>query len=213
VLAVPDLAAGIAQLRARLGADPLPGGRHAGLGTWNAVLPLALSPALGAGPAYLELIAADPLSAPPSRPRPFGLDSLRRPRLVGWAVRTDAIDAAVRAARENGFDAGAVVAVERETPDGARLRWRLSALPRPAADGLAPFLIDWGDAPQPSRAAPALCRLEAFCGLHPEPARVTATLAAIGASLALEHAPRAGLRATIAGPLGRIVLGDEPEPG
>src|SRR5262245_8845671 len=199
VYAVPDLSAAVAALEQALGLRPLPGGRHEGLATHNALLPI------GAG-AYLELIAADPEQPAAAGPRPFGLDALERPRLVTWAARSGDLDAAIRAARERGYDPGEVLELTRAAPDGARLRWRLSLRREPFGDGLVPFLIDWGESPHPSDRGPAGASLRLLSGEHPQPAAVRSALAALGASLEVHSAPRPRLVALLEGPAGRLRL-------
>jgi hypothetical protein len=199
IYAVPDLEAGIADFEARLGAVPLHGGRHALLGTWNAILPLT-------GGDYVELIAADPGAPEPAGPRPFGLDGLAAARLVTWAARSTDLDADVAAARARGYDPGLVIPVGRDTPDGERLEWRLTIAPEPAPGGLVPFLIDWGDAAHPSSVAAPVCRIEDFAGVSPDPDGVRLQLDALDLKLPLEVGTPAHLRATLVGPAGEVLL-------
>lgn len=58
---------------------------------------------------------------------------------LGWAVRTDAIEAV---AARHGLD---VVDGSRARPDGSVLRWRLAGVERAVADPALPFFIEWGD--------------------------------------------------------------------
>ncbi len=199
VYAVPDLEVAVDELAESLGAVAIPGGRHPGLGTRNAILPLE-------GGCYLELIARDEEADAPRGPRPFGLDGLAAPRLVTWAARSTRLDDDVEAARDRGFDPGVIAPVDRAQPDGTRLRWRLTLREDPGAGGLVPFLIDWGEAPHPSTASAAVCRVEAFTGTHPEPAPVLEMLAALGVALPVEAGEPAGLRASLIGPEGVVVL-------
>jgi hypothetical protein len=133
---------------------------------------------------------------------PFGLASDAGPRLLTWAARTRDLDAAVELSRRSGFDPGAIVELSRETPDGKRLRWRLSVAREPVGEGLVPFLIDWGQNPHPSAMSEARCRLDVFRAEHPEPASIRGALAALGCPLAVSRGPRACLFATLAGPNG-----------
>ena len=68
VLAVPDLADGVAGFEGLTGVRPV-GRSHEGLGTANFLV------GLGVG-AYLEIIGPDPDRPRPGRPRPFGIDDL-----------------------------------------------------------------------------------------------------------------------------------------
>src|SRR5690348_7308217 len=127
----PDLADAVAGVEERLGVRAQPGGQHTGLGTHNALL--ALGPQT-----YLEIIAPDPgQPQPPSRP--FGLGGVSRSGLAGWAIACHDIDAAVARARGRGYDPGEVTSMQRATPAGAVLRWRLTL--GAVAGGLVPFLI------------------------------------------------------------------------
>ena len=65
------LAEGVAHVEAMLGVKMAPGGKHAVMGTHNALL--------GLGAIYLEVIAADPDAPAPGRPRWFNLDEFRGP--------------------------------------------------------------------------------------------------------------------------------------
>ena len=199
VYAVPDLERGIADIKRQLGVEAAHGGKHTGRGTHNALL------SLGAG-AYLEIIAPDPGQPPPSMPRPFGLDSLREPRLVTWAVRVHDIDHCVEAARNAGYDPGPPIAMTRRRPDGYEMRWRASIHLDLPGDGLVPFLIEWEVDEHPSKAAPRGAGLVDLEAEHPRPAEIEAMLEAIGAGLPVTESARPALIATIEGPNGTIVL-------
>ena len=140
VYAAPSLPAAIADVAERFGVRAQAGGKHIGLGTHNALL--ALGPRT-----YLEIIAPDPGQPEPSMPRPFGLDRVSYGRLAGWALACDDIDAAVAGARSHGYDPGDVINGRRVGPTGTALRWRMTI--SRTADGLVPFLINWGDTEHP----------------------------------------------------------------
>src|SRR5215470_5106565 len=106
VYGVEDLQVGIEDLAGRLGVRALPGGKHIGRGTHNALL------ALGGG-SYLEIIARDPDQAEAAGPVAFALDRIRLPRLVGWAVRVSDIEQQVQRARGRGYDPGPVYNMSR----------------------------------------------------------------------------------------------------
>jgi hypothetical protein len=201
VYAVPDLTRAMDDFERRLGVRPAPGGRHEGLGTHNAILPLA-------GRSYVELIAPDPEGGTPSRARPFGLDSLDAPRLVTWAARSEQIEETVANSRTRGFDPGVVLDLSRASPSGELLRWKLSLRSEPGGDGLIPFVIDWGRTPHPGESHTGLtdCGLDHFSGVHPEPALVTAALEALGAALTIQPGDGPTLKGTISGPAGEMDL-------
>jgi Glyoxalase-like domain len=197
VYAAPDLQAAVADVAERFGVRARIGGRHVGRGTRNALL--ALGPQT-----YLEIIAPDPEQPEPAVPRPFGLDSADRGRLVRWAVACDDIDAAVAGARGHGYDPGDVVDGHRAEPAGTVLRWRMTS--GEMADGLAPFLISWGDTEHPARSAPRGLTLEAFRIEHPDPPSLLAALTALGANAEIKPAAAAALVARLSGPNGSMVL-------
>ena len=198
VYAVPDLEAAVAHFEAKLGAAPRAGGKHDGLGTHNAILS-------GGAQRYVELIAADPEEPAPAQPRPFGLDRLKRARLVTWAVRSGDIAADVERSRQAGFDPGLVLEVSRQQPNGERVAWKLSLRPESYGDGLVPFVIDWGQAAHPAEAG-ARCSLEGFRGLHPDPDSIRSALDALGVSFEVAIGSAPELRSVVVGPSGRLEL-------
>jgi hypothetical protein len=176
VVVANDLRSGCDWVEERLGARPLPGGKHAAMGTHNAVLSLGKR-------FYLEVIAVDPEGIKPARTRWFDLDEPRMraalaegPHLAHWVARTTDVDAA--AARVP--DLGAPTPMSR-----GDLHWRIT-IPddghRPGR-GLVPTLIQWPGARHPTDTmADSGCRLVAIAGEHPDPAVVRAALATLGLS-------------------------------
>jgi Glyoxalase-like domain len=197
VYAVLDLETAIDEFEQRTGVRPAMGGRHLGVGTHNALA------SLGDG-AYLELIAADPLQDRPALPRPFGLDGLTAPRLTGWAVRCTDITATVAAARARGYDPGDPIDMQRTTPGGDVLRWRLTLAS--AGGGVIPFLIDWGVTPHPSSTTPAGLRLAALHVEHPDPATITTAFAALDLHCTVVEAAEPAIVTALDGPHGRVEL-------
>jgi hypothetical protein len=195
VVAAADLDAGAAWVRAVLGAECRPGGRHERMGTHNRLLRLG-------DDIYLEVIAVDPAARLPGRPRWFGLDTLAldaMPRLVGWVARADDISAAAAASPE---PLGAIERMSR-----GDLSWRLTVPP----DGLlplggaAPLLIQWDTSHHPAARLPddglALVRLDVT---HPDPDRVRRLLTAVGFAgpVAIHSGDRVAVAAEIRTPSG-----------
>ncbi len=192
VYATPDLDATAQTMTDALGLAPAPGGSHPGMGTRNLLY------GLGDG-RYFELIGPD--ESQHVAPRWFGIAALTRPRLVGWAIRTERLDFVVAGARERGYDPGNPVEMSRQSDEGL-LTWRLT-MPR---DTLIPFLIEWGETPHPSARDLPLLTLESFAGEHPDPNLARETLGALGIGLTLRRAQQTRLTATLNGPTGSLDL-------
>jgi hypothetical protein len=135
VLAVADPDEAAAALERDLGLEASGGGRHDALGTFNRLVWL--------GDSYLELIGvfdrslaeASWIGAPAVRALDAGGG------LATWALASDAIDVDVADRRSVGADLAQPIPGERRRPDGAVVRWRLSA-PRQLGPGEPPFLIE-----------------------------------------------------------------------
>jgi hypothetical protein len=110
------------------GLASIEGGRHPGWGTANRIVPL--------GDAYLELVAVvDEAEAADSA---FGRWVASAPAgPLGWAVRTDRLDAV---AARLGL---AVTEGSRVGRDGRLIRWRLAGVEEAAAEPCRPFFIEW----------------------------------------------------------------------
>lgn len=191
-IAAASLAEGLAFVESALGGSLAPGGQHAAMGTHNRLL------ALGPGE-YLEVIAIDPTAPPPGRARWFGLDGFAgAPRLAGWVVACDDLDAALAAS-----GAGQALALAR-----GDLRWRMGVAEGGVMpfDGCFPALIEWQGAAHPrQRLADAGCRLAALEVSHPRADDLDLALPLRDARVRLVTGP-AGLRAALDTPRGRVWL-------
>ncbi|MDA3031919.1 MAG: VOC family protein [Actinomycetota bacterium] len=197
VYAVADLNAGIDWFEQQTGIRPAMGGAHVGLGTHNALVSF--------GECYLEIIAPDPGQPDPEMPRPFGIDDLDDPGLVGFAVRPaddETIEDLVDRCFDTGYDPGPINDMSRQAPNGDLLAWVLTFPSSPTL----PFIIDWGDTPLPSTTQPGGVELESFAVHHPLPFSVMGPLAALGLDIVVVAASRAALTATITGPGGSAEL-------
>jgi hypothetical protein len=132
---------------------------------------------------------------------------LEEAHIITWAAATQDLDAAVERAKNSGYDPGTAIEVARETPEGERLTWRLTMSGNFSADGLVPFLIDWGSSPHPSKTSEAVCSIEGFSATHPDPDLVRGMLNQLGVSLDVELGEEPRLRASIVGPDGSFELG------
>jgi hypothetical protein len=184
VLGTADLDNGAAWLERFLGVALSPVGTHLRMGTHNRLLSL--------GPdCYLELIAIDPAGQEPFMPRWFGLDTrdvqeriASRPRLLGWAARTDQIEVLDR---KTGGVLGGVHPMER-----GNFRWRITipADGYPVESGLVPSLIQWDVPIHPCQRLPdQQCRFEWMEAAHPNPAKVEYLLDELGLSGKLKLTP------------------------
>jgi len=131
ILPVRDLALEAAGLEARYGLASVEGGRHPAWGTANRIVPL--------GDSYLELVTvADRETAARTA---FGqwIAAATPGRLLGWAVRTDSIDAVARRLGQP------VHPGSRVTPSGAVISWRSVGADIATHEAGLPFFIQWGD--------------------------------------------------------------------
>lgn len=191
VVAAATLEQGEEFIAERTGARPQRGGKHAAMGTHNALLRVGVD-------TYLEVIAVDPDAQPPAHPRWFELDrpamkaSLEvSPRLVAWAVRCSDIDSARATCL---IDPGPVHPMSR-----GEFHWRITiaddgSLP---AGGALPILLAWPDVRHPTDTMPdSGVRLATLAAAHPDPGRIRAALAALGLSdvlqLTYDAKPRLG---------------------
>lgn len=135
IIAVRDLDEASELLERTVGLRATGGGRHEALGTANRLAWF--------GDSYLELVTVvDPEIAKASwlgAPTAAALE--RGDGFVGWALRTDGLDADVRSARATGARFGDPQPGERTRADGTVVRWRV-ALPGPIGPAELPFLIE-----------------------------------------------------------------------
>jgi hypothetical protein len=184
IIAVADLEAAAGELERRHGLASVEGGRHAGWGTANRIVPL--------GDAYVELITvvdeAEAAGSAFGRWVAAGLDSAPG-RPLGWVARTDRLDEVVA---RLGLTP---TAGSRPAGDGRLLRWRLAGVEQASTEPALPFFVEWGDGtPLPGRAEvrhPAgAIRLERL-DLSGDAERVTAWLGTDKVPIAVAPGPSA----------------------
>jgi len=199
VYATPDLNLGIDKLEKLLGVRATPGGQHLGLGTRNALI--ALGPLT-----YLEIVGPDPEQPKPARPRWFGIDELKAPRLARWAANGNDLDQLVSEAALHGVKLGAVTSGSRNREDGVVLSWRLTDPFTVLANGIVPFFIDWGQTPHPAQSAAQGSKLANLRAEHPGAKPIQEMLSWLGRDLRVYAGSRPALIATITSPQGRVEL-------
>jgi hypothetical protein len=199
VYATPDLDRGIQEIERALGVRATPGGQHLGRGTRNALV--ALGPA-----SYLEIIAPDPNQPSPKDPRPFGIDELKRSRLVAWAVKGENLELLRKEATSNGVQLGEIRSGSRRRADGVELSWQLTEHSGPDVNAVVPFFIDWGTSPHPARSAAQGATLISLRAEHPDPGRVQLLLKHLGLDLRVTKGSSPTLIATMDCPRGRVEL-------
>jgi hypothetical protein len=131
IMAVADLDAAAARLYRDHGLASVPGGRHAGHGTENRIVPL--------GPDYLELMAI--ADEPEAEHSPLAAwvraHSRAGDRLAGLCLRTDGLDTwAKRLGTEP-------LTMSRLNHDGSMLSWRLAGFDRMLQQPPHPMFIEW----------------------------------------------------------------------
>jgi Glyoxalase-like domain len=196
LIAVTDLAGAAEEFQARYGLASVEGGHHPGWGTANRIVPL--------GEAYLELVAV--IDAEQAAQSVFGRwvagGAADAGRLLGWAVRTDNLDAIARRlglAARSGARAG---------PDGTLLRWRSAGIEQAAADPSLPFFIEWapgGTFPGRSAAPPpgAVAKL----ALRGDPDLLWAWLGDHRLPVSVQPGSPAVSSLILAGPRGATIIG------
>lgn len=133
ILATADIYATSARLERDHGLVSLPGGRHAGHGTGNRIVPL--------GEAYIEIMGVVDEEEAAASPMGAWLrdQTADGDRVAALCLRTDA----------RGLDATAErlglrpLPMSRDAPGGVTLTWRLAGLAEAMADPSRTFFIDW----------------------------------------------------------------------
>jgi hypothetical protein len=195
ILGINDLQKGIDELERATGVRAVFGGAHPGRGTQNALL------SLGDGH-YLEILAPNPADAGTQAPiaEVAGLTQLTP---VGWAARSDDLDALQRTLRERGIATDEIRPGSRNRPDGSRLAWK--TLGFQSEHPLLPFFIQWDPAgAHPSATSPAGCRLTGFALEDPNPQDLRTPLEAAGVGVAVREGRASKLRITLACPKGEV---------
>jgi hypothetical protein len=199
VYATPDLNRGVAEIEKLLGVRATVGGQHPGRGTRNALV--ALGPTT-----YLEILAPDPEQPPPKEPRPFGLDELKKSKLVAWFVNSSDLERLRSEAVRKGVPLGEVKSGSRLRPDGVQLSWQFTDPGAAVAQGIVPLFINWGDSPHPARTAPRGGTLISLRAEHPDVQGVRRMLRGLELDLEVIRGKSPALIAIIEGPRGLVEL-------
>ena len=129
--AVRDLDDAAVRFRTEFGLDSVVGGRHAGWGTANRIVPL--------GEQYLEMIGV--VDEAEAEATDFGRSVLQRTETGdGWFLIAVASDDVVLVGERIGLE---VEAGTRIRPDGEVLRWRMAGLEDPRREPWMPFFLTW----------------------------------------------------------------------
>ena len=193
ILATRDIEATAARLERDLGLASLAGGRHAGHGTGNRIVPL--------GSAYIEIMGIVDEAEAAASPMGAWLREMTAEgdRLAALCLRTDA----------PGFDATAArlalrpLPMSRDAPGGLTLSWRLAGLAEAMADPSHPFFINWQIPPDqhPARSS-APHRVEpdgfAWVELGGDPETIRAWLGGDVSGVRVVEASQPGVRAAVA---------------
>ena len=197
-LACRDLQTGVDYVESLTGVRPAPGGPHPGVGTHNALLSLGTD-------VYLEIIAVDPEQPEPNQPRPFGIDEHDGLRLAAFAIHPgseESIESVADVIRSHGTDPGPVSSMSRRKPDGEEISWRLT---RSNRIGLVPFVIDWGDTPNPATVTPTGCSLVSVEGNDPDSVGIVELHSSLGLVSTVSEGPTS-LRIVLDTPNGQVSL-------
>ena len=199
VYATPNLDDGVAEIERLTGVRASPGGSHPGRGTRNALI--ALGPRT-----YLEIMGPDPGQPAPSEPRVFGIDQLKRSRLVAWYLRGTDLPRLRAEAVAKGVPLGEVRSGSRRRLDGVELSWQFTDPRVRVGDGVVPLFIDWGASQHPASGAVGGVSLVALRAEHPDPKFVRHMLQRLEIDLQLKRNDTVALIATLDTPKGRVEL-------
>ena len=196
LLGCNDLDRGIAFVEEHTSVRAAFGGVHPGRGTRNALVSLG-------DKQYLEIIAPDPQQ---TRAADFrNLRNLAEPRLVGWAVHPDDLDAFATRLRNVGIAFEGPTPGSRKRPDGRMLHWKTLNLNDDHA-GLFPFFIEWSaDSVHPSADAPAGCKIVRFEMSGPDAGELTRLSTLLQLGVPVQESDKQQLHAKIAGPSGKVM--------
>lgn len=198
ILAINDLARGVADFERMTGVKPVFGGVHPGGGTQNALA------SLGDG-RFIEVLAPDPKQPNPKEPIE-GLAGLKKLTPKWWALGTT--DSFALQARLNAreIETTGNRPGSRALPDGSRLQWSTFDIARPNHPWM-PFFIHWTDpAKQPSRTAPGGCRLESVQIEDPNPDPLTHVLNTAGVKVTLTKSAASRMTIVLQCPKGRVTF-------
>lgn len=197
LLGCSDLGRGIEFVEEGTGAHAAFGGVHPGAGTQNALLSLG-------DRRYLEIIALDPTQ--PEADNLRRLKTLSEPRLIGWAAHVADIQTLAKSLARSGVVTAGPTPGSRKRPDGRVLHWSVLSL-KDDWQGLLPFFIEWSaDSLHPSSDSPKGCSLVRFEATAPDPDAVSKRTELLGLDLSVVQGDKPQLRATVAGPKGRLNL-------
>lgn len=200
VIATGDLDAAARALEEEHGLVSIAGGRHPNWGTANRIVPL--------GDAYLELVAVvdDATAARSAFGRWVAGASAGSLRPLGWAVRTDELEATTQRLHVTAS------AGSRLRANGQALHWRLAGIERAAEEPALPFFIEWG----PGTPLPGHRRVAHRCGqvelvrleLHGDAERLATWLGSHRLPVAISPGAPALTHIVLSGEAGEIVIGD-----
>ena len=196
VLAVPSLPYGIQTIEEKLGVRAVYGGRHPGLGTHNALIHLG-------NKSYLEIIGPDSRQEI-AGPLWFGVDKVREPTLVTWAIQENDIESNVEELHQIGVYPGPIQDGSRLLSDGTYLTWRYTD-PRPLiGEGIVPFFIDWGTSPHPTDTLEQIIAVQDMKAIHPKPDTIKKMLMALQIEMVVEQGDMPGLKVLLNTPKGQM---------
>lgn len=199
IYVVPDLEKGIDDMETLLGIRAVMGGSHPGIGTRNAMIALSEN-------TYMELFAPDPAQIEYFKPRPFGMDDLDGPKLVGWAAKGTDLAKLSALSLTNELSLGKVMDAHRKTAEGKDLNWNFTNPRIVLGDGLVPFFINWGKSEHPAVAAAKGAKLIKLRAEHPNPKLISTLAAELGVELSVSKGDAPMLIATLDSPNGIIEL-------
>ena len=200
VYCVPNLEEGISYIEELFGAMPSIGGRHLSKGTKNALLNL------GNG-CYLEILAVDEDNLDFKGKRWMGIDSIHRPQIMRWALKSDNIDIDSDVLTNYSAKHGMKEGGSRQTTDGRVLKWQMTLPTAEAEVDVIPFITDWSKSKShPTDTLDEYCHLRTIELFHPSPTKMQSTLSALEVNINIKQGDKEKIVIHVSTPNGLKIL-------
>jgi hypothetical protein len=202
IWACRDIESGIDTFETMTGVRAEAGGKHAGLGTHNALMHIG-------NRTYLEIVAPDPDQD--GGPWARTLQEMPEPGVLHWVIARpnlgeyqDGLPGLIGGGNQK-------MNVSRLHPTLGQLRWELMLIPRHEHGCLVPFLIDWADSTHPTELLEHICTLTSVRITTPQLPELMEIGSWLGLDADISRGNKPNLEFCIDTPNGEVILAT-PQP-